>query len=183
MVKNSQRSIISYFASLRLSVFFFHLMVLMQTAVFAGDLEFDWTWIGNENDLFFKIDLNEGLYFDSVYTVHSNEVGQSCDISCKPHADHPFQTSDGYQLKNINISVTVENTGYAREVFYKIKANSSYWLLDDEGKRQAFVVDYLYEDFLLNSTIDVTEEPLFYSFLEKEDSGVIRFINLFRCTD
>lgn len=155
-------------------------LFLLQT-MFAHELEFDWIWIGNENDLFFKIDLNQGLYFDPIYTIHSNEKGQTCELSFKPLPD--FNTSEGYQLKNINLSVTVENTEYSREVFYKVKAAGSYWQLDNEGKRQAFVIDYLYEDFLLNSTIDVTEEPLFYSFIEKEDSGVIRFINLFRCTD
>lgn len=148
-------------------------------SVYAQELEFDWSWIGNAYDLFFKIDLNEGLYFDPLYTIHSSETGQTCELSCKPLPDQSFQTTDGYQLKNIQITVTVENTAYAREVFYKVKAASSYWKLDHEGKRQAFVVDYLYEDFMLNSTIDVTEEPLFYSFIEKEDSGVIRFTNLF----
>lgn len=145
---------------------------------YSQELEFDWTWIGNENELFLKIDLNEGLYFDSLYTIHSNEMGQTCEITCKPLEDRSFQTTEGYQLKNIHVAVTVENTACAREVFYKIKANTSYCTLDD--KRQTYIVDYLYEDFLLNPTIDVIEEPLFYSFLEKEDSGVIRFTNLFR---
>lgn len=156
-------------------------LLLLQTTVFAHNLEFDWSWIGNEYDLFFKIDLNEGLYFDPVYTIHSNEKGQMCELSFKPLPD--FNTLEGYQLKNIKLEVTVENTDYAREVYYKVKAATSYWQLDADGKRQAYVVDYLYEDFMLNSTIDVTEEPLFYSFIEKEDSGVIRFLNLFRCKD
>lgn len=158
-------------------------LFFLQVAVFAQDLEFDWTWIGNDNDLFFQIDLSEGLYFDSLYTIQSNEIGQTCELTCKPLTDHPFQTKEGYQLKNINIAVTVENTECPRELFYQVKAKTSYSALDEEGKRKAFVVDYLYEDFLLNPTIDVTEEPLFYSFIEKEDSGVIRFSNLFRCHD
>ena len=158
-------------------------LIFIQTALFSEELALDWSWIGNENDLFFKIDLNEGLYFDSLYTIQSNEKGQTCELTCKPLADNTFQTKEGYKLKNINLSVTVENTECAREVFYKVKANTSYWMLDENGKRQVFVVDYLYEDFLLNSTIDVIEEPLFYSFIEKEDSGVIRFSNLFLCHD
>lgn len=161
----------------------YFLICLFFVQVHAEDLEFDWSWIGNEYDLFLKIDLNDGLAFDPIYTVHSNEKGQTCELSLKPLPGQSFQIKDGYQLKNIQLSVTVENTDYSREVFYKVKAASSYWKLNSEGKRQSYVIDYLYEDYLLNSTIDVTEEPLFYSFVEKEDSGVIRFINLFRCPD
>ncbi len=168
--------------SLRLSVFaFFFFFLLSWTFVSAEELEFDWTWIGNEYDLFLKIDLNEGLSFDPLYTIHSNESSQTCEITCKPMSGKVFLSKDGHQLKNISIAVTVENTAYAKEVFYKVKAATSYFKPDES--RKTYVVDYLYEDYLLNSTVDVTEEPLFYSFLEKEDSGVIRFLNLFRCQD
>ena len=161
--------------------FFLIPLFFLQITLSAEELEFDWKWIGNEYDLFFQIDLNEGLFFDPIYTVHSNEAFLVCELSIKPLPD--FNPLEGYRLKNINLSVTVENTEQSQEVFYTVKAATSYLKLDQEGKRQAFVVDYLYEDFMLNSTVDVTEEPFFYSFIEKEDSGVIRFRNLFRCQD
>jgi hypothetical protein len=164
-------------------IFLLLFLPLFLSAHNPEELVFNWEWIGNENELYFKMDLEYGLAFDVLYMIESNEKGQLCEISCKPTQDNAFITPDGYQLKNVQIFVTVENTESAREVFYKINAHHSYWKLDEEDRRTALIVEYNHSDLLLNSTIDVTVNPLFYTFIEDESSAVVRFTNLFRCSD
>lgn len=146
----------------------------------ADRLAFDWYWMGNENELYLRIDIEKGLEFENLYTVQSSEKGQTCELTCKPLDAYSLITAEGYELKQVRIVVTLENTDCVRELFYQIKASHIFWKEDEANKRATIIGEYEHQDLLLNPTIDVILDPLFYSFIENATSGVIRFTNLFR---
>lgn len=137
---------------------------------------FDWSWIGNEDALYFQIDLCKELRFESIYSAEANEKGLACSLSCKTKAGFCLSNQDNYLFKNLQIHVQVDNTSYPKEVFYTIQTFASYF---NEKTRQVIIEDDFFQDILLNPTVDVEELPLFFSFIDDEGSGVIVFKNLF----
>lgn len=136
---------------------------------------FEYSWTGNEEDLYFYMELPEGISFPDSYSIHSYENGQGCEIVCVVDEKNALSNEES-QLQEMVIYVEVRNTEDSNALSFEIESHVSYvengWVLNS-------VKTYKSRNFgtLNTPSINLEEAPSFTTFSDKPNAGVFTFKN------
>jgi hypothetical protein len=136
-------------------------------------------WSGDEEHLYFNINLANDLQFKACYYTMSIENGQCCEITFYPLEGISILSSEGYSLQKICMIVEVKNGYEPNVVMYRVILKSSYLNENEEGNHTEFTQQFVRKGTVKNPIIDLTQDPLFFTINDKLNHGIISFKNSF----
>ncbi len=131
-------------------------------------------WDGNEEELYFNIDLSTELEFPSKYNQVTFTNGQGCEFICKPLQNTTILSSDGNKLEEIIVSINITNQNNPNKIDYTAVFKSLY-----KGNKTSSIITDTYEGVLKNPSVDLTQEPVFFLNDDGLKKGVVSFKNAF----
>lgn len=139
-----------------------------------------YSWSGDEEYLYLDINLSNELEFPDTYTTMrtKNGRGLECEIVCKPMPGSIVVSSKGNEIKEIKLTVVLNNTYDHSKVDCKIIEKFSYERVNDKGHLLSSITEFKTECMLYNPSIDLTQNPVF-SITDGLNEGTISFKNSF----
>ncbi len=146
----------------------------------AHSLHHSSEWTGADDELYFDIELDEGLGFNDTYYTFAIKKGVGCEISYKPLLSGTVFSKEGNELQEVTVTVELTNTSKLDEIDYKVLTNSVYLVKNKNGKADKTVSSLsTVKGTLIFSTLDIKEPPVFFLTNEEETKGSIAFKSLF----
>jgi hypothetical protein len=140
---------------------------------------FKHSFTGDEDKLYFNIELDKGLAFSNKYGVANTETGVHCEMVCSPVIGTVFTTSNK-KLKEIKFSVDIINDANLNKLHYEFTAVTVYeGKPDNKGQIIATTERRKLKGFLKNPSLKLKSEPEFFLVNETQNHAVIEFKNSF----
>ena len=161
----------------------FFTILLLTFAIFFGCVNaaeetehLSFYWSGDEDDLDLYVTIKDGLEIPDEYTTTNFHNGAGCEIFFKPIPGVVVLSTDGDELKYVNLKVQLFNTDKPNRVTCKILITNCYKGLSTHKTTEISV-----EVLLHTPSIDATQSAEFYYVEDSLNERVISFKNLFPC--
>lgn len=138
---------------------------------------YTFSWTGTEENLFFNIELQKGLQFPKEYHTFALDKSQGCFMIIKTKEGEKILSAEGYQLQEIELTVQVINNDNPAEVAIKVFSKCFYKGLSPEGNSILVTRQIKHEAVLKSPSVDLTQNPEFYTIIETTNQGFINFKN------
>jgi hypothetical protein len=87
---------------------------------------YKYSWAGDENNLYFDIELIEEFEFNSNYERLTTKNGQGAEIVCLPKKNHEVFSPSGEKIESMKIFVLVTNLENQKSVSCELKTKFEY---------------------------------------------------------
>jgi hypothetical protein len=145
----------------------------------AGQGDFyDYFLRTSENSVQLNLDLLEGIYFDDNYHIRRLETALWCQVTGYPIEGYSFISSDGFELTQITFDVTVTNTEDPFTLSYRVRANSTYQKINEEGLTETQTYSNTSRGTIDAPPLDLYSEPDFFTYTDQPNWGFIIFNTL-----
>lgn len=127
------------------------------------------SWTGNEDYLFFNIDLLEELEFQTGYDILTKKGGQGVEIILTPKEGHELFLPNGKKIQKVLVVILCEENGTSNSVFYSHETTFIY----DSGNYKVKT-----ESNISNPPLDLKNNPKF-CLTKDSKKGFVEFKNSF----
>lgn len=136
------------------------------------------SWEGDEEDVWLRCDIGEGLELVNEYNTNKTTNGQSVELHLKPVLPGSVLFLTRGEVEEIIFTVTLNNTSRSSWLDYENKMEFIYTKMDTEGQQIRWSQTYTFTGSFKNPRLDLSSEPSVFSTNDEDDEFVIVFTNL-----
>jgi hypothetical protein len=136
------------------------------------------SWEGDEEDVWLRCDIGEGLELVNEYNTNKTTNGQSVELRLKPVLPGSVLFLTEGKLEEIIFTVILNNTSRSSFLDYTEKMDFIYTEMNKEGQKRRVEQTYTFTGSFKNPPLDLRSEPSLFSTSDENDEFVIVFKNL-----
>ncbi|MCX6987281.1 MAG: hypothetical protein NT065_03900 [Chlamydiae bacterium] len=135
------------------------------------------SWEGDEEDVWLRCDIGEGLERVEDYNTNQMSNGQSVEFHLKPVLPGSVLFFTEGEVEEIICTVTLNNTSHSSRLDYQNQINVIYTQMNAEGQQMRWDQSYTFTGSFKNPRLDLSSKPSLFIINDENNEFVIVFKN------